>query len=139
MSDEHERDTAADVIDDVIDSARDEGASDATLAELRARLQAVEDRQVASTAPSAPVDLSPLAAAIAALGSQFEGFGSRIDALESRQASASVEHETETDTEDDGEIAPQIDIKQASTAAVKSERAPARGHLMFRRVGGSRR
>lgn len=132
MSDET---TAQDVIDDVIDTARDEGASDATLVEMRARLQAIEDRQMSNAAPSEPVDLSPLQSAIESLGAQFASIGERLDRIESTRAEANTETEAEESEDDAGEIAPQIDVKAASTAAVKSERAPARPHMMFRRVG----
>lgn len=129
-------DEAADVIDDVIDTARDEGASDATLVEMRARLEAIESRQMQSAPASEPVDLSPLQSAIESLGSQFSTIADRLTALEATRVAAETSTETETETEDDGEdIAPQIDIKAASSAAIKSERAPARPHFMFRKVG----
>lgn len=127
---------AQDVIDDVIDTARDEGASDATLVEMRARLEAIESRQMAAAPTSEPVDLSPLQSAIESLGSQFATIADRLTRLEATRVAAETETEAETKAEDDAdEIAPQIDVKAASTAAIKSERAPARGHFMFRRIG----
>lgn len=128
-------DDAADVIDDVIETARDEGASDATLMEMRARLEAIESRQMSAPA-SEPVDLSPLQSAIESLGSQFSTIADRLTALEATRVAAETSTEAETEAEDDGEdIAPQIDIKAASSAAIKSERAPARPHFMFRKIG----
>lgn len=128
--------TAEDVIDDVIEQAKDEGASDATLVEMRARLEAIESRQMQAATPSDPVDLSPLQSAIESLGSQFASIGERLDRIEATRVAAETETEAETEAEDDtDEIAPQIDVKAASTAAIKSEKAPARGHFMFRRIG----
>lgn len=131
-----ERDKAAEAIDDIASDAKAEGESEARWQALDSRFAALESRLDARSEPQS-VDLRPLEASIASLGS-------RLDELASKsQQPVATETETETkaepvDDDDDDEIPPQIDIKAASRGAVKPERAPKPKHFLFRSFGRKR-